>query len=229
VLEARALLMTSQLAFMSACAVAAAGTRAPTRVALEAVPAAALAVTSGSVLPMADGGLAIRAPSVRAVADGSGRSDAELDFLYLGPSRDLVPLASGEARRQIGLKLRAQDTCNVIYVMWHIEPTTGIHVALKLNPGQRTHAECSDRGYQTLSPTWPQVAVPAIRPGERRRLRATIEGDLLRVSADGVSVWTGRLPSEALALDGPVGLRTDNANFDLMLRAAPGRAREDHR
>jgi hypothetical protein len=222
VLEARALLVTSQLAFMSACAVAAGGARPPASDVLEAVPVTALTVTSGSVLPVVAGGLAIRSPTVRAVADGSGHAEVELDFLYLGPSRDVVPLASGEARRQIGLKLRAQDTCNVIYVMWHIEPTTGVHVALKSNPGQRTHAECSDRGYQTLAPDWPQVAVPAIRAGERRRLRATIEGGLLRVSADGVPVWTGRLPSEALALDGPVGLRTDNGDFDLVFSAMPG-------
>jgi hypothetical protein len=192
--------------------------------ALEPVPAAALTVTSGDVRPAAGDGLAIRAPVVRAVAEGRGRGDVELAFVYRGPSHDLVPLASGEARRQIGLKLRALDGCNLLYVMWHIEPTTGIHVALKSNPGQRG-AECGDRGYRTLAPTW-SSAVPPVRVGDRRTLRATIERDEMRVTADGVLVWRGRLPPEALALDGPVGLRSDNGEFDLELRAPLSRAEE---
>ena len=30
-----------------------------------------------------------------------------------------------DARRQVGLKLRARDGCNVVYVMWRIEPKAG--------------------------------------------------------------------------------------------------------
>jgi hypothetical protein len=228
VLEPRALVGLLPLA-LCACAgaVASPAARTPVRPTLEAVTAEALTVTSGAVLPAGDGELAIRAPSVRAVAEGRGGADVEVAFVYRGPGREMVPLASGEARRQIGLKLRARDTCNVIYVMWHIEPTTGIHVALKTNPGQRTHAECGDRGYQTLTPTWTRAATPAIRAGDRRTLRATIERDLMRVTTDGEPAWTGRLPPAALALDGPVGLRSDNGDFDLVLRAPPARARED--
>jgi hypothetical protein len=222
VLERRALVAA---AWLSGCATAVAPPRAPSRADLEPVAAPALTVTSGAVTEGAGGGLAIRAPSVRAVAQGRGRADVELAFVYRGPSAEVVPLASGEARRQIGLKLRAQDTCNVLYVMWHIEPTTGIHVALKTNPGRSTHAACGDGGYRTLAPTWSR-AVTAIHPGDRRTLRATIERDEMRVLADGEPVWKGRLPPEALALDGPVGLRSDNGDFDLVLRATPERARE---
>jgi hypothetical protein len=220
----RALLAATQLALVAGCASGPSPARpalAPAPAPLEPVAADALTVTSGAVVPAAGGDLAIRAPSVRAVADGRGRADVEIAFVYRGPSAELVPLASGEARRQIGLKLRAQDTCNVLYVMWHIEPTTGIHVALKTNPGRRTHAECGDGGYQTLAPTWSRAVAPAIRAGERRTLRATIDRDTLRVLADGAPVWTGQLPPAAMALDGPVGLRSDNGDFDLVLRAPP--------
>jgi hypothetical protein len=227
------LLAATTLALVTGCAGTAATAPSlprrpiePPPAALAPVAAAALTVTNGAVLPTSGGGVAIRAPSVRAVAEGRGGADVEVAFTYLGPSAELMPLASGEARRQIGLKLRAQDTCNVLYVMWHIEPTTGIHVALKTNPGRRTHAECGDGGYRTLPATWSRADVRAIRAGEPRTLRATIEGDLMRVAADGAPVWTGRLPPEALTLDGPVGFRSDNGEFDLVLRAQPPRARE---
>jgi hypothetical protein len=226
--ESRALLAASLLA---GCAGASAAAAPPARPdsspsALEPVAADALTVTSGAVLPGAGGGLAIRAPSVRAVVKDRGQADVELAFTYRGPSAEAAPLASGELRRQIGLKLRAQDTCNVLYVMWHIEPTTGIHVALKTNPGRSTHAACGDGGYETLAPSWSRPLAAAIRAGERRTLRATIDGGVLRVAADGEPVWTGPLPPAALALDGPVGLRSDNGDFDFVLRAPPGGQRQ---
>jgi hypothetical protein len=224
VLERRVLLVTSQLALLSAaCAGAVPAARAAERPGLQPVAVKALTVTSGAVLPAEGGGLAIRSPTVRAVAEDRGRDDVEVAFVYRGPSHDAAPLASGELRRQIGLKLRAQDTCNVIYVMWHIAPTTGIHVAVKSNPGVNTQAGCGDGGYRTLAPTWSRPVASPIVPGERRSLRATLERDQLRVTADGESVWTGRLPPEALALEGPVGLRSDNGDFDLVLRASSER------
>src|ERR1700722_11927375 len=67
--------------------------------------------------------------NIRASYDDINGNAAELSFIYLGYAPKLVPLTSGEIRRQLGLKLRAQDTCNVVYVMWHIEPTSGIYVA----------------------------------------------------------------------------------------------------
>jgi hypothetical protein len=190
----------------------------PAPVALAPVEAAALTVTSGAISGGTDGDLEIRAPTVRAVASGRGGAEVELAFVYGGPTLETVPLASGEARRQIGLKLRAHDTCNVIYVMWHIEPTTGIHVALKSNPGMSTDSECGDGGYDTLAPTWWRE-VAAISAGVQRTLRATIEGDFVLVMVDGELVWAGHLPPAALVLEGPVGMRSDNGDFDLVLRA----------
>jgi hypothetical protein len=222
VLEGRVLLAASPLALLAGCAGAAApGPTPATAGTLAPVAAEALTVTSGAVSRAADGSLEIRAPTVRAVAKGRGSAEVELAFVYRGPSADLVPLASGEERRQIGLKLHAQDTCNVIYVMWHIAPTTGIHVAVKSNPGQNTQAQCGDQGYVTLVPTWSR-AVSAISEGVQRTLRATIEGDVIHVLVDGKPAWTGNLPPAALTLGGPVGLRSDNGDFDLVLLAPGG-------
>jgi hypothetical protein len=52
-------------------------------------------------------------------------------------------------------------------------------------------------------------------------LRAELTGTTLLVSADGVLVWKGDLGAEALAIDGPVGVRTDNVHIEAELRGAP--------
>jgi hypothetical protein len=183
---------------------------------LSPVDASALRMECGSVARAPDGWLALRSACIRAVVGDRPRAVVELAFRYRGPTREAEPLASGELRRQIGLKLRARDTCNVVYVMWHVEPTGGVHVSVKSNPGQREHAECGDRGYVNLPPHSDGVA--RILPGELHALAARIDGDVLRVTADAALAWEGRLPGEAFAFDGPVGIRADNGEFDVELR-----------
>jgi hypothetical protein len=175
-------------------------------------------VESGGVGAAGPFTLALRKALVRAVVPGSRGSAAQMDFTYRGPSQDVAPLASGELRRQIGFKLRSQDTCNVITVMWHVAPTTGLHVQVKSNPGQRTHQECRDRGYRRVDAIR-RSEVPPIRIGARRSLAAFIQGNELHVLADGRLVWEGALPSEAFAFDGPAGIRSDNGEFDVDLWA----------
>jgi hypothetical protein len=177
-----------------------------------------LCVTSGQVTPGERNCFVTRSPVVRAVVPGTLGSAVELGFTYRGPSEKDVPLASGELRRQIGLKLRAQDTCNVVYVMWHIAPTSGIHVSVKSNPGQRSHHECGDRGYINLTPMRSRRLNP-LQAGERHVLFASINGTLLSVTVDGAMAWEGTLPSAAFAFDGPVGFRADNGELEAELRA----------
>lgn len=184
-----------------------------------AVGARDLHVECGRVEEQAEGVLRLRSACLRAVVGDRPHAGAVLSFAYHGPSESDEPLASGELRRQIGLKLRARDTCNVVYVMWHVAPTNGIHVSVKSNPALRTHAECGDGGYINLQPAR-QVAVAAIRPDERHTLEARVVGDELRVAADGMAAWEGRLPAEAFAFDGPVGIRSDNGEFDIELKVA---------
>lgn len=171
-------------------------------------------VTSGLIRALPDERLGIDVPEVRAVLRHRTAPAAEIRFRYLGPTAAAKPLASGEDRRQIGLKLRARDTCNVIYVMWHIEPDARIAVSIKRNPGQRTHAECGARGYVNLRPRR-GGPVAAVGVGSSHALRAVLEGEELHVWADSALVWEGFLPSNLLDFDGPVGLRTDNVALEL--------------
>ena len=171
-------------------------------------------VTSG------DKRLRVESGAMRFFVAGDHSHSAELAFTYQGPSKDVQLLASGELRRQVGIKLKAQDTCNVLYVMWQIEPSPGIHVSVKRNAGQSTYAACVDRGYINEQPTSSR-RVPAITPGDSHTLRADLDGTRLRVVADGTEVWLGTLSEEVLAIDGPAGMRTDNGTFEFDLRV-PG-------
>jgi hypothetical protein len=172
-----------------------------------------LCVTNGIVSGLPGGRMAIDTPSSRAVVQIATAQTAEIRFRYLGPSEGSKPLASGELRRQIGLKLRAQDTCNLLYAMWHIEPDSRVAVSIKRNPGKHTHEECGARGYVNLKPR-AAVALPRILPGESHILRATLNGADLILVADGRVVWEGTVGKGVSEFDGPVGFRTDNARVE---------------
>src|ERR1700738_677138 len=101
---------------------------------LRPVAGADLCVTNGEIKALPGGRLLVETASSRAVLRSPTDAVAEIDFRYLGPSAGAKPLASGELRRQIGLKLRAQDTCNLVYAMWHIEPDARVAVSIKRNP-----------------------------------------------------------------------------------------------
>jgi len=185
---------------------------------LDRVPQGELRVTEGT-LAARPGGEEVAGPRLRAEAPGRRGDRAEMVFTYLGPSREGVPLASGELRRQLGLKLRAQDACNLVYVAWRFDPTPGIAVQVKRNEGMTRSAECGARGYRTVRP---RFAVPVAPPaaGERHALRAEIAEDgVVRVHTDGRLVFEGLLPADAGGLRGPPGLRADNARALLELRA----------
>jgi hypothetical protein len=190
------------------------------------VGAADLCVTSGKIESLPSGQLRIDAPSVRAVMYGQNSRAAELSFTYRGPTGKTVHLSSGLQRRQLGLKLRAQNGCNLVYVMWRIIPEQRVTVQIKYNPGLASYREFTNGGYRIIKPaqTGP---VPALAEGSSHRLRAMLDGDKLRVEVDNQPVWIGELGSDALAFDGPVGVRTDNVAMDFTLSvgsssAAPG-------
>lgn len=184
--------------------------------------AESLRVEAGALDPAGDA-FHIRHPGLRAVVPETIGTSAKVAFTYLGPTRETAPLASGELRRQIGLKLRAQDTCNVVYVMWHIAPSEGVYVQVKSNPGHKTHAECGDRGYRTVRAS-SERPVAKVRAGEPHSLGASLEGRRMRITADDVLVWDGELPEEP-TFDGPAGIRSDNGEFTATLWTAPRRAK----
>ncbi|MGK4004097.1 hypothetical protein WMF31_15795 [Sorangium sp. So ce1036] len=193
--------------------------------ALRAARPAELCVTSGAIRPVDWWGFAVDHPMTRAVLTAMTPPAAALRFRYDGPTADSAPLDSGELRRQIGLKLRSQDGCNVVYVMWTIEPSPRLWVTVKQNPGKQAYAECGANGYRNIKPHR-SAPVPALTDGGWHVLRADLRGTALEVVADGILAWEGSLDQSVLSFDGPVGLRTDNGRFtvEFYASATPGAA-----
>lgn len=156
-------------------------------------------------------------PTVRAVAADTTGDGASLAFAFRGDARKLRELANGDARRQLGLKLRAQDGCNLVYVMWRLDPKPQLEISIKVNPGMTTHRECGADGYTKLG----HVAAPALAAGASHTLRAEIHGDELTAWIDDQVAWRGPLPAVAHTLSGPSGLRSDNVAFDIVEFRAP--------
>lgn len=177
-----------------------------------------LCVTKGTA---AIGGT-VTDPTMRAVAKGSLGESASLTFKYEGDTESVRELAGGQARRQIGLKLRAQDGCNLVYVMWRLDPKPKLDISVKLNPGKKTHKECGAEGYVKVKPAKGKLpGVPVLAIGDTRTLKAEIIGDELTVWIDELISWRGMLPEAARALDGPAGIRSDNFAFELVGFSAP--------
>jgi hypothetical protein len=175
-----------------------------------------LCMTTGAIARQADGRVAVDEPKVRGVVAGSSGESAELRFVYRGPTVESEALASGQLRRQLGLKLRAADGCNLVYVMWRIEPTPGLEVSIKRNPGQRVNAECGTNGYVKIAQVAP---IPTLAIGAAHTLRAEIAGGVLTATIDGAEVWRDALGTPAVGLAGPAGFRSDNVAYDLELDA----------
>jgi len=187
-----------------------------------------LCVTEGAVEGVPAGRLTVNVSKMRAYVNALTPQLVEVQFTYLGSTENEARLGSGELRRQFGLKLRAQDACNLVYVMWHIDPESKLVVSTKSNPGQHTSAECGNRGYRNIKPRH-SIPVPSLRPGETHTLRAEMNGDYLHVFTDNSPVWEGPLGGDVLAFDGPVGIRSDNARLQLGLRTAePLQAQRTH-
>jgi hypothetical protein len=179
-------------------------------------PVTELCVTRGT----AKLGEQVTEPTMRAVAPGTSGDAAALQFVFRGDSADTRELASGQARRQLGLKLRAADGCNLVYVMWRLDPRPALEVSVKRNPGKHDHAACGADGYTKVKPTksW---RVPALAVGDAHTLRATIAGDDLTVWIDDDVAWRGSLPRSTRTLHGPAGMRSDNVAFELIALSAP--------
>ena len=193
---------------------------------LTTIPAGRWQVTKGRLAGTDGAKGRVTEPKFRAVAPGSDGNAAELRFVYQGPTAEATALASGEVRRQLGIKLRAENGCNLLYVMWRFEPKSQVVVSIKSNPGQRLHRECGARGYRNLKARTAaaMAAVPAPQPGSAHALKAVLAGTMLRVWLDHALVWEGDVGAEGLASTGPAGLRSDNVRFDAELQARPGPA-----
>jgi hypothetical protein len=182
------------------------------------VSRAHLCVTKGAIEEADGSRLEVKVPEMRAVVAHPTQQVAEAKLTYLGPTSKDKPLGSGEIRRQFGLKLRAQNGCNLVYAMWRIEPKSELVVSVKRNPGMSTHAQCGTNGYHNIKPTR-DLAAPRLNEGENHILRAEMEETRMRVFIDGKLTWEGYLDRDVLSFDGPVGVRTDNGRFKFELLA----------
>jgi len=192
------------------------------------VPRANLCVTEGAIEELPAGRLSVTVPKMRAYLNAVTPPFVEAHFTYLGATGNEARLGSGELRRQFGLKLRAQDACNLVYAMWRIEPESKLVVSVKSNPGQHSSAECGNRGYRNIKPQQSKP-IPLLRSGDTHDLRVEMSGDKMKVFADNLLVWEGSVGQEAVSFAGPVGVRSDNARLEFELRAAPPVAAEGGR
>ena len=170
-------------------------------------------VTEGAIQQSDGNRVSVNVPKMRAYANVATSPSAEIRFRYDGATEKQSALGSGQVRSQFGLKLRAQDPCNLVYVMWRVEPESKLVVSVKRNPGQHTSAECGNHGYLNIKPA-KASGVPALKAGDSHTLRAEMKGEELRVYIDNKEVWEGSVGADAGALDGPVGIRSDNVRLD---------------
>jgi hypothetical protein len=188
----------------------------PPRTQLTPVSKANLCVTEGSIEETPDHRLSVNVAKMRAYVNAYTQPVAQVRFTYLGSTPNEAPLASGEMRRQFGLKLRAQDACNLVYAMWRIEPESKLVVSVKNNPGEHTSAQCGNRGYQNIKPQH-SSPLPSLRSGDTHTLRAEMNGAGMKVFADDSPVWEGSVGADAHGFEGPVGMRSDNARLEIKL------------
>ena len=163
--------------------------------------------------------LMVSTKEMRATLKFPTQQNVTLKFSFLGTTKKVSRLGNGTVRSQFGIKLRAQDTCNIVYIMWHFSPDQKIAVSIKRNPGKRTHEDCLDYGYiNNIKPRISALLQP-IHANEPHTLSAKMSGSNLTVKADDIVVWEGDLGPVALEFDGPVGLRSDNAHlvFDFLV------------
>jgi hypothetical protein len=180
-----------------------------------------LDVSDGKVGEKSDGSLTIDGPEVRATERAKTAKAARLVFTYHGPSKEESKLASGQVARQIGLKLRAKNTCNLLYVMWKLDDKERVAVSVKRNPGQSTHKECGANGYVNIKPAFQErpEKFPSAKDGKSHILEAEVSKSNAKnyelvVKADGNVVWKGPIEVTLLDdIDGPAGFRSDNGRF----------------
>jgi len=89
-----------------------------------------LCVTEGTIEDAGHDHMSVDVPKMRAYVTRASEQSVEVRFRYAGPTPKESALGSGQMRRQFGLKLRAQDPCNLVYVTWRIDPESKLVVSV---------------------------------------------------------------------------------------------------
>lgn len=166
-----------------------------------------------------------------AAAPGSWRRSDRKNFRYTQPAAhperarmkfvikermaSPMKLGSGAVRHQLGLMLRQENQCNLLYVMIRLDAEPSIVVQEKYNDGEASHAECLNNGYRTIKGT-AVGKVGAVVAGEIHELGAEVEGGETKVYFDGRLVWRGGGPGMIKA-GSNIGVRSDNLSFEFEL------------
>ena len=181
-------------------------------------PRSDLRVSLGRISQTKSGYLTVVGPKERAVRTSGKHSQALLRFRYRGPSEKTAPLDSGAVIQQIGLKMHAMNTCNLLYIMWRIKPTEEIYIAIKRNPGKSKYKDCHANGYIVLGrvPLKPLGITAATQ--KTHRLGASVTETAGRyageVTIDGRRIWSDDIDAKLISdISGPVGFRSDNGSF----------------
>lgn len=162
-------------------------------------------VVSDGNLKTTSTGIYTNSPEMRAVLATGTDHSATLQFTYKGQTAQTSRLGDGEIRNQFGIKMRAKDICNIVYIMWRFS-SNEIVVQVKSNPGLSTSKQCADGGYQSVI----SVPAPTVAVNTSHVLQTSISGTSLIIIADGKTVWAGVLPAVAFTFNGPIGVRSDN-------------------
>jgi len=179
-------------------------------------------VTKGKISSTQSGKLFISSTAVRAVSGTATPQEVILRFRYLGPTKKMHSLASGKERHQIGLKIEAENACNLLYVMYRISPKPALALQLKLNPYESRSRQCSNDGYSTLAS---ETLTTAMLDSRTDEIYVRREGARLSAGLDGETLISIELPVGARELRGKLGLRSDNGIFEaeLLHAATPSR------
>jgi hypothetical protein len=177
-----------------------------------------LCVTEGTVGRGRGEEITIDVTKMRAFVTEETAQSVEARFTYLGETAETSALGSGAIRQQFGLKLRAQDPCNLVYAMWRFSPKNEVVVSVKSNPGMDQSSQCGNKGYTNIKASRSSPA-PEVTRGSKHVLYAEMDGQRMTVTADGRVVWEGSVGAGAMGLDGPVGIRSDNVRVNLELFA----------
>jgi hypothetical protein len=168
------------------------------------------AVSDGRIDRTRDGQFEVVTKEMRATISGTRGQRLRVRFTYLGPTHDVAKLADGSVRYQFVLGLRAKNICNRVYIGWHfLAPSKHdqVVVQVKTNPGEVSHADCGDSGYQTVA----TFNAPAVKVNEQHTFEASIENGRLVVSTDG-AITHVHMPAATFDFDGPAAVRSDNAH-----------------
>lgn len=183
-----------------------------------AIGSGKLCVTEGTINRGPGEQLTIDMPKMRAFVTEETAETAEAHFTYVGETAQTAALGSGAIRQQFGLKLRAQDACNLVYAMWRFSPKNEVVVSVKSNPGMQESSQCGNKGYTNIKASHSSPA-PDVKKGSKHILYAELNGPKMTVTADSKVVWEGSVGPGALAFNGPVGIRSDNVHIELELFA----------